>query len=102
MAATSFDKRMTKALQEAGQTDSSTSTRGGTTVAGKFEIYRDGKGQYRFRFRAGNGEIVATGGSYPTKADARRAVSAVMHAAAGSKIADKTDDRGAWPDGEVT
>ena len=49
-------------------------------MAGKFEIYRDAKGEYRFRFRAYNGQIVATGGSYPTKADAKRAVAAVMHA----------------------
>ena len=62
-------------------------------MAGKFEIYRDGKRVYRFRFRAGNGQIVATGGAYPTKADAKRAMAAVMRAAAaGSKIAGKTDD----------
>ena len=60
-------------------------------MTGKFEIYRDGKGEYRFRFRAGNGHIVATGAAYPTKADARRAVAAVMHASGGSKRADKAD-----------
>jgi uncharacterized protein len=65
-------------------------------VAGKFEIYQDGKGQYRFRFRAANGRIVGTGASYPTRAEAKRAVEAVMHAAAGSKNADKTDKRSRW------
>ena len=60
-------------------------------MTGKFEIYRDGKG-YRFRFRAANGQIVAEGSSYPTKAEAKRAVAAVMQAAAGSAIADKTKD----------
>jgi uncharacterized protein YegP (UPF0339 family) len=53
-------------------------------MAGRFEIYRVAKGEYRFRFRAGDGEIVATGGSYPTRRDAKRAVAAVMHAADGS------------------
>jgi len=61
-------------------------------VTGKFEIYKDRRGEYRFRFRAGNGQIVATGSSYPTKKAAKRAVAAVMNAAAGSKIADKTKD----------
>ena len=61
-------------------------------MTGKFEIYKDRRGEYRFRFRASNGQIVATGSSYPTKKDAKRAVAAVMHAAAGSEIADKTKD----------
>ena len=91
VAAVSLDKRMTTVLQQADlrTTSASPCQIGGTTVTGKFEIYRDGNGQYRFRFRAGNGEIVATGGSYPTKADAKRAVAAVMHAAEGSKPAGK-------------
>jgi uncharacterized protein YegP (UPF0339 family) len=53
-------------------------------VAGRFEIYKVAKDDYRFRFRAGNGLIVATGGSYPTKAEAKQAVERVMHAADGS------------------
>ena len=61
-------------------------------MTGKFEIYKDRRGEYRFRFRAGNGQIVAEGSSYPTKAEAKRAVAAVMHAAAGSEVTDKTKD----------
>ena len=64
----------------------------GAAVRGKFEIYRDHKGGYRFRFRAANGQIVATGSSYPTKAEAKRAVAAVMNAAAGSRVTDETKD----------
>jgi hypothetical protein len=30
-------------------------------MAGKFEIYTDKGGKYRFRLKAGNGEIIATG-----------------------------------------
>ena len=37
-------------------------------MAGKFEIYQDAKQEYRFRLKASNGEIVATGESYPTLA----------------------------------
>jgi uncharacterized protein YegP (UPF0339 family) len=53
------------------------------TVNGKFEIYKDRNGEYRFRFRGSNGQIVAEGSSYPTKAYAKRAVAAVLAAAAG-------------------
>ena len=57
-------------------------TRGG--VMGAFEIYRARRGEYRFRYRANTGEIVATSTAYPTKAEARRAMAAVFGAAEGS------------------
>ncbi len=34
----------------------------------KFEIYLDKKGEYRFRLKARNGEIIATGEGYKSKA----------------------------------
>ena len=34
----------------------------------KFEVYQDKAGEYRFRLKAKNGEIVATGESYKAKA----------------------------------
>ena len=34
----------------------------------KFEVYKDKKEGFRFRFMATNGEIIATGENYPTKA----------------------------------
>jgi len=37
-------------------------------MAAKFEVYVDKSGEYRWRLRATNGQIVATGGeSYKTK-----------------------------------
>lgn len=36
-------------------------------MAAKFEVYKDGKGEYRFRLKAANGEIIATGEGYKTK-----------------------------------
>lgn len=36
-------------------------------------VYRSPDGQYRWRLRAGNGEIVATGESHPTRFNAVRA-----------------------------
>ncbi len=52
----------------------------------KFEIYKDAKGEYRFRLKAGNGEVVATGESYPSIAGARTGVAAVQKAAAEAQI----------------
>ena len=37
-------------------------------MAGKFEYYKDKKGKYRFRLKAGNGEIIAVGEAYESKA----------------------------------
>jgi len=61
-------------------------------MAGKFEIYKDRKGEFRFRLKSRNGEIVAQGESYPTKAHAKRGVEAVQRAAAGAKVEDLSDD----------
>lgn len=30
-------------------------------MAGKFELYTDASGHWRFRLKAGNGQIIATG-----------------------------------------
>ena len=37
-------------------------------MAGKFEIYADKGGTFRFRLKAGNGEIIAVGEAYESKA----------------------------------
>jgi uncharacterized protein YegP (UPF0339 family) len=36
-------------------------------MAGKFEIYQNKGGEYRFRLKAANGQIIATGQGYTTK-----------------------------------
>ena len=60
-------------------------------VAGTFEIYKDSKGEFRFRLKSRNGEIVASGESYPTKALAKKGIVAVQRAADGAKVVDKAD-----------
>lgn len=57
-------------------------------MAATFEVYEDAKGQYRFRLKAGNGEIVATGEAYSTKDGAHRGCEAVRRAAAEATITD--------------
>ena len=57
-------------------------------MAGKFEVYEDQAGKFRFRLKAGNGEIVAVGEAYETKAAAKKGCEAVQRAADGAKIVD--------------
>ncbi len=44
----------------------------------KFELYKDGQGLWRWRLKAANGEIIASGESYHNKEDAVKAVNLVM------------------------
>ena len=55
-------------------------------MAGKFEVFEDRAGKYRFRLKAGNGEVVASGEAYETKASAKEGCEAVQRAAAGASI----------------
>lgn len=57
-------------------------------MAGKFEVYEDARGEYRFRLKAGNGEIVATGEGYSTRTAAHEGTAAVQRAADGATIVD--------------
>ena len=59
-------------------------------MAGTFEIYHDHQGDYRFRLRSRNGDVVATGPSFPTRDAAKRGIAALLRAAAGAKIVPKT------------
>ncbi len=55
-------------------------------MAGKFEVYEDKGGKYRFRLKAGNGEIVAVGEAYETLAGAKGGCESVQRAADGAPI----------------
>jgi len=51
-------------------------------MAGKFEYYKDKKGKYRFRLKAGNGEIIAVGEAYESKAGCLNGIESVRKNAA--------------------
>lgn len=55
-------------------------------MAGKFEVYQDRSGKFRFRLKASNGQIVASGQSYDSKAAAKKGCESVQKAADGAKI----------------
>lgn len=59
-------------------------------MAGKFEVYTDSQGQYRFRLKAGNGEVIATGEAYPSKDGALKGIEAVRRAVGDAELADLT------------
>jgi uncharacterized protein YegP (UPF0339 family) len=46
-------------------------------MAAKFEVYKDKKGQFRFRLVAPNGQTIATGEAYKTKASCMNGVESV-------------------------
>lgn len=60
-------------------------------MAGKFEIYEDNGGKWRFRLKAGNGEVVAQGQAYASKKAAEKGCAAVQRAADGAKIVDAAE-----------
>lgn len=55
-------------------------------MAAKFEVYEDKAGKYRFRLKAGNGEIVAQGEAYESKDGAIKGTEAVKRAAAEAEV----------------
>ena len=59
-------------------------------MAAKFEVYKDSAGKFRFRLKAANGEIVATGEAYESKDGAVRGTEAVKRAAAEAEVNDLT------------
>ena len=55
----------------------------------KFQIFQDKSGEYRWRLKAANGQIIATSGEgYKAKADAERGVQIVQQNATAAKIED--------------
>jgi uncharacterized protein len=59
-------------------------------MAGKFELYSDKSGKYRFRLKASNGQIIAASEAYETKASARNGIESVKSNAPDASIDDQT------------
>lgn len=51
--------------------------RGADQMAGKFEIFKDARGEFRFRLKSGNGEIVLASEGYTAMAGAQNGVESV-------------------------
>ena len=59
-------------------------------MAGKFELYKDKAGKYRFRLKASNGQVIATGEAYESKASAVNGIESVKNNAPGAAVDDQT------------
>jgi len=67
------------------------SKRGGKKLAEpKFEVFKDAKGEYRFRLIAPNGETIATGEGYVAKAGCMNGIESIKENAPKAKIVDLT------------
>ena len=48
-------------------------------MAGKFEIYKDKKGEFRFRLKSGNGEIILASEGYKARSGAKNGIESVKN-----------------------
>ena len=55
-------------------------------MAGKFELYQDKAGKWRFRLKAGNGQIIAVGEAYESKSAAQNGIDSVKNNASGAAV----------------
>lgn len=57
----------------------------------KYELYVDNAGEFRFRLKAANGEIILTSEGYKSKASAKNGIASVGKNAPDSPIEDTTE-----------
>ena len=59
----------------------------------KFEVYKDKKGEFRFRLKATNGETIATGEGYPAKTGVMKGIKSIQKNAPEASIVDLTVEK---------
>ena len=59
-------------------------------MAGKFELYKDAAGKFRFRLKASNGQIIATGEAYESRASALKGIESIRKNAGDAALDDQT------------
>lgn len=57
----------------------------------KFELYTDKKGEFRFRLKAKNGQIIATGEGYKAKAGCKNGIESIKKNVVDAKIVEVED-----------
>lgn len=55
-------------------------------MAGRFELYSDKAGQWRFRLKASNGQVIASGQGYQSKQSALAGIQSVRTNAADAEL----------------
>ena len=59
-------------------------------MSAKFELFKDASGEFRFRLKAANGEIIAASEGYTSKAATQNGIASVKTNAASAPIEDLT------------
>jgi uncharacterized protein YegP (UPF0339 family) len=59
-------------------------------MAGHFEVYLDAAKKYRFRLKASNGEVIATGEGYNTKEACMNGIESIKKNAPVAEVKDLT------------
>jgi uncharacterized protein YegP (UPF0339 family) len=60
-------------------------------ATGKFEVYTDKAGEYRFKLKAPNGEVIAVSEGYSSKTSCMNGIQSVMKNAPNAKIVELSD-----------
>ena len=71
-------------------------------MAGKFELYTDRSGKFRFRLKASNGQIIASSEAYNSKASALNGIESVKKNAPDARPPTTRPDRGDTVAGRLT
>lgn len=56
----------------------------------KFTIYKDAAGEFRFRIKAANGNILASSQGYNQKQSAKEAIASIQKNSPGAEVVDET------------
>lgn len=60
-------------------------------MAAKFEIYQDKAKKYRFRLKAGNGQVIATGEGYESKSACVNGIESIKKNAADAQVVEVSE-----------
>jgi len=58
-------------------------------MAGKFELWVDKSGEYRFNLKATNGQVIATSEGYSSRASALKGIESVRNNAPGAAVVER-------------
>jgi uncharacterized protein YegP (UPF0339 family) len=58
---------------------------------GKFEVYQDKSGEFRFRLKASNGQVIATSQSYKSKESCLKGIESVRNNAPNAEVLEARD-----------
>lgn len=66
-------------------------------MAGKFELYKDKAGEFRFRLKAGNGQIILASEGYKQRASAENGIESVRKNSADDARFDRSESKNGKP-----